>query len=272
MEIKANVTQRKELVRVLSEYFGQKAVYAGPPTFAYKIGAVTIDRNGLILLEDGSLKEEIMKCLAENGMVDEAPEETAGNEEEATETEPETLTVRIPLKDMTPHGIINLINMLHSKQHLINRSIRQNGFSISDSLVEELNAQTFEDTKTVTDHIMERGDCIGIAFVEGDIIFAGFPYPQERENTMLYAKLAAAMTKKANAQKRVSPKATIETNEKYYMRAWLVSLGFGGREGKEVRNFFLKDLKGHTAFRTAADEEKWKANRKAEKEAETCLE
>lgn len=272
MEIKANVTERKELVRVLSEHFGQKAIYVGPSTFAYKIGAVTIDRNGIILLEDDSLKEEIVKCLAENGMVDEASEETTGNAKETTEAEPETLAVRIPIKNMTPQSIINLINMLHSKQYLINRSIGQNGFSISDNLVEELNAQTFEDAKAVTGHIMERGDCIGIAFVEDDIIFAGFPYPQERENTMLYAKLATAMTQKANVQKRVNHKVTVETNEKYYMRAWLVSLGFGGREGKKVRNFFLKDLKGHTAFRTPADEEKWKANRKAEKEAETCLE
>ena len=50
----------------------------------------------------------------------------------------------------------------------------------------------------------------------------------------------------------------------------LVNLGFGGKEGKEVRNFFLKNLKGHTAFRTPADADKWKANRKAEKEKKQC--
>ena len=52
MEIKTKAKDRKELVKVLSEHFGKKAVYAGPPTFAYKIGAVTIDREGLIILED----------------------------------------------------------------------------------------------------------------------------------------------------------------------------------------------------------------------------
>ena len=56
------------------------------------------------------------------------------------------------------------------------------------------------------------------------------------------------------------------------MRGWLVSIGFGGSEGKETRSFFLKGLKGHTAFRTPEDAEKWKANRKAESRKPYALE
>ena len=56
------------------------------------------------------------------------------------------------------------------------------------------------------------------------------------------------------------------------MRAWLVSIGFGGSEGKEIRAFFLKGLKGHTAFRTSEDAEKWKANRRAERGSTVCSE
>ena len=78
------------------------------------------------------------------------------------------------------------------------------------------------------------------------------------------------MVKKASEQKHVNPKQTIEENEKYYMRAWLVSIGFGGSEGKETRAFFLKGLKGHTAFRTPEDAEKWKANRRAERGSTVC--
>lgn len=70
----------------------------------------------------------------------------------------------------------------------------------------------------------------------------------------------------------MNPKQTIEENEKYYMRAWLVSIGFGGSEGKEIRAFFLKGLKGHTAFRTSEDAEKWKANRRAERGSTVCSE
>ena len=47
----------------------------------------------------------------------------------------------------------------------------------------------------------------------------------------------------------------------------MVRIGLGGKDTKEERAFLLNRLKGHTAFRTPADEEKWKANRKAARAA-----
>lgn len=47
----------------------------------------------------------------------------------------------------------------------------------------------------------------------------------------------------------------------------MVRIGLGGKDTKEERAFLLGGLKGHTAFRTPADEEKWKANRKAARAA-----
>ena len=41
------------------------------------------------------------------------------------------------------------------------------------------------------------------------------------------------------------------------MRIWLVRLGLDGKEAKETRRVLLQNLKGHTAFRTEADKEKW---------------
>ena len=116
---------------------------------------------------------------------------------------------------------------------------------------------------------MEQGGCSGVNFADGNIEFTGFPHT---DDMMEYCRLASAMVKKASEQKRVNPKQTIEENEKYYMRAWLVSIGFGGSEGKEIRNFLLKNLNGHTAFRTKADEEKWKEARKAERGSVVCSE
>ena len=80
------------------------------------------------------------------------------------------------------------------------------------------------------------------------------------------------MNERITKQIEEMKKQTIEENEKYYMRAWLVSIGFGGSEGKETRSFFLKGLKGHTAFRTPEDAEKWKANRRAERGSTVCSE
>lgn len=271
MEIITNAENRKELVKALSGHFGQRSEYLGPPSFAYRIGSITVDRDAKIILEDDGMEEEVRRVLFEKGITGDRPED-------ATETgqtrpqEPARLSIRIPIGEMKPQGLINLMNMLHSKQYLINRSIGQNGFSISDSLTETLNTQSFENTKAVIEHIIGHGGCEGAAFLEEDIIFSGFRYPTDSDRYLPYMELAVAMVRKASAQKRVNPKPTIEQNEKYYMRAWLVSLGFGGKEGKEIRNFFLKDLKGHTAFCTPDDAEKWKANRRAERGTTVCSE
>ena len=161
------------------------------------------------------------------------------------------------------------INMMHSKQYLINRASGRECISITDTLTDALAERAFENTEEAVRFITEQGGCRGVSFADGNIDFTGFPHT---DSMMEYCRLTSAMVKKASEQKRVNPKQTIEENEKYYMRAWLVSIGFGGSEGKEVRNFFLKGLKGHTAFRTPEDAEKWKANRRAERGSTVCSE
>ena len=44
MEIITNAENRKELVKALSGHFGQRSEYLGPPSFAYRIGSITVDR------------------------------------------------------------------------------------------------------------------------------------------------------------------------------------------------------------------------------------
>ena len=51
------------------------------------------------------------------------------------------------------------------------------------------------------------------------------------------------------------------------MRIWLLRLGFGGKGGKEVRNLLLKNLKGHSAFRTEENKQRWQEARRNEREA-----
>ena len=82
-----------------------------------------------------------------------------------------------------------------------------------------------------------------------------------------FTHLTAAMVRQAKEQKRISPKETIEENEKYYMRIWLLRLGFGGAEGKEIRDLLMKKLKGHSAFRTDENKQRWQEARRNEREA-----
>lgn len=262
MVITTNAENRKELVKALTDHFGERAVYAGPPSFAYTVGSITVDREAKVIFEDEAMADEVMRVLAGSGF-------TGGTEDgECMETEETSATFSFPMDDAKPQDIINLINMIHAKQYLINKAVQRKCMEASDELVNALSENTFEDTKAVTNFITGHGGCTGIGFDDGKISFTGFP----TEDAMEYAKLVSAMIKTAKAKKRVSSKATIEENEKYYMRAWLVSIGFGGSEGKEIRNFLLKNLTGHTAFRTKADEEKWKEARKAERGSVVCSE
>ena len=260
MEIITNAENRKELVKALSGHFGQRSEYLGPPSFAYRIGSITVDRDAKVILEDDSMEDEVRRVLFQNDVAEE-PQETQTEEPEAE--------IKIPIGRMTPQGIINLINMMHSKQYLINRAVGRECILVTDTLTDVLAEKTFEDAASAADFITEHGGCKGVTFKDGNITFTGFP---QTENMMEYCRLASAMVKRASEQKRVNPKQTIEENEKYYMRAWLVSLGFSGSEGKETRVFFLKGLKGHTAFRTPEDAEKWKANRRAERGSTVCSE
>ena len=65
------------------------------------------------------------------------------------------------------------------------------------------------------------------------------------------------MIKKAKEAKRVSATPVVEENEKYYLRIWLVQLGMAGAVNKESRKALLAGLKGHTAFRTKEEAEKF---------------
>lgn len=42
MEIITNAENRKELVKALDGHFGQRSEYLGPPSFAYRIGSITV--------------------------------------------------------------------------------------------------------------------------------------------------------------------------------------------------------------------------------------
>lgn len=119
MEIITNAENRKELVKALSGHFGQRSEYLGPPSFAYRIGSITVDRDAKVILEDDSMEDEVRRVLFQNDVAEE-PQETQTEEPEAE--------IKIPIGRMTPQGIINLINMMHSKQYLINRAVGRSAF------------------------------------------------------------------------------------------------------------------------------------------------
>ena len=244
MRIETNAANRKDVVKAVSGILGQPPRYMGVPTCAYEVGNCTIDRNGTVETEDEKTAELVRTGLLEQGLT-ESPQ----------------------AEGMTAEGLKNLIYLIHSKQYLINRAFAEEVFRIPAALVEALGSTEVSDTETFLQAFRSHADgCKGISFPDGKAAFT-LPAINDPDMIQAFTHLAAAMAQQAREQKRIKPKETIEENEKYYMRIWLLRLGFGGAEGKEVRNLLLKNLKGHSAFRTEENKQRWQEARRNEREA-----
>ena len=255
MRIETNAANRKDVVKAVSAILGQPSRYLGVPTCAYQIGDCTIDRGGAVETGDEKTAEMVRAGLLEQGLID------------TPQTEIEETTVSLPVEGMTAEGLKNLIYLIHSKQYLINRAFAEEVFRIPAELVEALGSAEIPDAETFLQTFQSHAEgCRGISFQDGKITFT-LPTAGDPDMIKAFTHLAAAMVQQAKEQKRISPKETIEENEKYYMRIWLLRLGFGGAEGKEIRDLLMKKLKGNSAFRTEANKQRWQEARRNEREA-----
>ncbi len=255
MRIETNAANRKDVVKAVSGILGQPSKYLGVPTCAYQIGNCTIDRSGAVETEDEKTAELVRAGLLEQGLI------------ETPHTEVDETTVSLPVEGMTAEGFKNLIFLIHSKQYLINRAFAEEVFRIPAELTEELGRAEVPDAEAFLRIFQSHAEgCKGISFPDGKMAFT-LPAINDPDMIKAFTHLTAAMAQQAREQKRIKPDETIEENEKYYMRIWLLRLGFGGKEGKEVRNLLLKNLKGHSAFRTEANKQRWQEARRNEREA-----
>ena len=255
MRIETNAANRKDVVKAVSGILGEPSKYLGVPTCAYQIGNCTIDKKGAVETEDEKTAELVTAGLTEQGFI-------GSPEPEADET-----TVSLPVEGMTAEGLKNLIFLTHSKQYLINRAFAEEVFRIPAELVEALGSAEIPDAETFLQTFQSHAEgCRGISFPDGKAAFT-LPAVNDPDMIRAFTHLTAAMAQQAKEQKRIRPDETIEENEKYYMRIWLLRLGFGGAEGKEIRDLLMKKLKGHSAFRTEENKQRWQEARRNEREA-----
>ena len=276
MTIITNTTDRKALAKAIAEELGTAPNYMGPPTFCYQIGSYTVDREGNISGEDF---EALRDFLQRNGLLPE--DETAPAEEQA---EPETETpdsgaidqvsISVPADDLTALQLKNLIFTLYTKQYLIGRMTGGDLLNIPDTLIARLMENTpesMEDFKVLLYAAKEDG-LTGFDFEDGKVTLTYAVHQDEPERNMVYAMLTARIVKAAKEATRVFPERQEPENEKYFARAWLMRIGYGGADSKAECYLLLKHLKGHSAFPNdeAAEKhkEKYAAIRKEKKLAE----
>ena len=273
MTVTTNTTDRKALAKALADKLGTTAKYMGPPTFGYQVGDYIVDRDGNI---EGADFEALRDFLQSIGCFPEEETEPAG---EQTEPETETpdsgtqdqVSISVPADDLTPTQMKNLIFTLFTKQYLIGKMTGGDQLSIPDTLIARLMENTPETTAdfiSLLDAAKEDG-LTGFDFADRKITITYQAHPDEPERNMVYAMLTARILKAAKEATRVFPERQEPENEKYFARAWLMRIGYGGADSKAERNLLLKHLKGHSAFPNdeAAEKhkEKYAAIRKEKK-------
>ena len=240
MEIKTNATDRKALVQALSERLGMDAKYMGPPTFSYQIGDLTVTRDSTVTTEDEKLFSLANAALTDLGYIEPEEDEDPG------------LQVRVPADGMDGYAMRNLVFMLSSKQYLLNRVLGGlEHFYVSQELVDALQAEECSRASDVLSTLNRFEDGIqGLAFAEGNAIFT-FPDTGNPDKNLALTSVFAMMVKAAGEAKRVSPKNLIEQNEKYYLRIWLLRLGFTGKGGQDTRRALLSEKAKREAAKAA---------------------
>ena len=256
MTIVTNTTNRKELANAIGEELGIPAVYTRVPYCNYQIGSYILDKEGVLHGDDF---EPLRSFLQRNGMLPEGeirltqeqPEQHSEQQEEPAEgILPDFVSISVPADNLTPLQLKNLIFMLYSKQYLIGKMTGGDLLNIPDFLEARLiekTPETIADFLSLLDTAKEKG-MTGFDFKDEKVTLTFRAFPDEPGRNMVYAMFTARILKAAREATRIFPEKQEPENEKYFARAWLLRLGYGGAAYKDERNLLLKHLKGHSAF------------------------
>ena len=226
MELKFNVTgtQRKEMVNIISNTVHMKAVYKFMPTGAYVIDNMTVSKEGTLLWDERTSRENIdrvLEALTAAGFSYEGEKQEP--ELEQADTVEADLTVSLPKDGFSDEALVNLNHLLDAKGTLIKKALG----------IESLPLE-------ITD---ER---VSFPWFHRDLT------PDEVQTYMNFIANLCAMAKDA---KRITATEKPVDNEKYAFRCFLLRLGFIGNEYKTQRKILLRNLTGSSAFKSGSRKE-----------------
>ena len=272
MKLNTHPENRKEMVRAISELTGLEATYMFTPTYSFKIGPITVNRDGTIDCEDETMTDTTKPMLIEHGWLDaetepETQDEAPADSKEIPEdTEPirvAEMEITMPVENWTVTQLTNLLRTFYGKQYLINRMLDYNMLYIEESFVTAISEnppETAADFEARVQRSIEA-DCIqGLRIAEGQVTICTPFVEDEPTRWTAYADLLKGILKSSETATRVSIKRQDDSeNEKYHANSWLMRMGFGGPDFKETRRILMSHLTGFAAFKSAADMEAHKA-------------
>lgn len=222
-------TDRKNLVKAISEHIGVEPKYLGAPSFAYQVGEFTVSKDGAVNCERDAA--ELITALAASGFCAEETEvnQVAGGEDNSTTcedeatgeytatNEPTALSISLPRSMFTNVALDNLKAIIHAKGTLLKRAFRT--------------------------------DSLDIEIDEEKVTFPWFAL-EDAESIEAYTVFVEKLCKMAVQQKRISNKEKEVENPKYAFRCFLLRLGFIGDEHKKSRKILMQYLTGNSAFKS----------------------
>lgn len=208
-------SDRKELVKTVSEIIGVHAEYQYMPTCAYKIGRdYKVTKEGNLEISDSADSKETEHLLAElksRGYDIPIAEDTA---------EENRLTVEMPLELVDDSTIDRLRKIVENKGELFKAAFKT---EILDIIVDE-----------------------------DKVCFPWFTV-EEYDDTSAYCTFISMLCEFAKNQSRINNKPDTTDNPKYTMRCYLLRLGMIGEDYKAARKVLLRNLSSSAAFRKAGD-------------------
>ena len=213
--------------------------------------------------------EEEVNSVEISGMQEE-DEHVPTSYEDLVEPETETRelikpNISFPMYQHRAESIINLVCTIYSRGKLLTKATGGMFYARQDLVdrLEQLSGHIrMEDVLRI---IEEMGGIQGISFTENKVIFDGFPATADADVIKAWTALSTAINKNTIKQMHVRAKDVDDTNERFAFRTWLTRLGMNGADLRTERNILYRNLSGHTAFRTAQDEERWKTKQAAKR-------
>ena len=256
MTLQTNPAERREMVQAISERLGSPAVYLRTPTCAYRIGGLTVERDGSIISDDDALLEALRPMLIERGWLTDAEASVTKTEPTEQDSEITQMELSFPVEDWTVPQLKNFLHTLYSNQHILRRMMQSDALYIDRQLVERLSEvpmETLADFEALLADGLATGLLKGCRIQDGRFTLETVQDDRDPARWQVHATLLSAILKRAKAAKRVFLRADADpVNEKYRANSFLMRLGFGGPEHKPLRRVLLGHLNGYAAFRSAA--------------------
>ena len=303
MSINFHVTgkERKALVEALSEITFSEAAYAGAPTFAYRVGDYTVDKNGVIFYPPTLAQEAValvVEKLKERGFISEGEAQADLPKEDA----PAEIPAERP--DVAPEAAALAQPEAEAMEGAEGAKTPDTAEEAEAAPADpDESTDTQEDTpavaeaegnkltvsiprKTLTDDALERlklivsnkemlfrraviADALPIEVTEEEVAFPWFTLTGVDGEAAAYAQFITALCQMASEQTRILDKPYDGDNDRFAMRIFMVRLGMKGAAFALARKLMMKHLTGNSGWRYGAPP-KGKAETAEKEEANVC--